>query len=215
MINLDEHLKQIVISPVNLPPRVDQRTEPGPRHVVPLYRQEPEKSGRLINLEDRVTYLEINGFSAGTSVIPVTSGPYPFDVSFINITGTTQEAVIRPGTLNGIIPSNYLTTYVQNRTGTQYYLVLNVTMGGTPIEVTAVSLTFGTSPPAGIPTAAGGPPTSWDYLLGAVLEGVWYRTIGPGSLVAFPVESYRVSQSNPTPGTLPYDIYYTMDVSNA
>lgn len=213
MIDLEKHYGKIAISPVTIPIGVTENAEPGSKHIVPVYRQERDAS-RKFNLDDRVTNIEINGVSAGTAVIPVTT-LQPFDVTFTDLGGGTQLAAIRPGTLTGIIPSNYLTTYTQNKSGTEYFLTLNVTMGGSPIGVTAVSLSFGTSPPAGIPTAAGGPPTSWTYLLGVVIEGIWYRTIGNGSLVAFPVESYRVSQSSPTPGTLPYDIYYTMSVVNA
>lgn len=143
------------------------------------------------------------------------SGPYPFDISFLPIDDDTQYAIIRPGTLNGIIAWNYSVQWPVWKTGFQYFLHLDVTMSGSPLSVTTVQLTLDETPPAGIPTTAGGPPTEWSYLLGVLIDSTWYRTIGNGSLVAFPVEAYRVSQSDPTPGTLPYDIYYTMSVENA
>lgn len=145
----------------------------------------------------------------------VPAGPQPFDVSFTPIDSTTQYAHMRPGTMNGIIPDNHNFNIPQYKSGYVYYLKLVVTMSGTPLSVSNLTTSFDNTAPTGIPTTAGGPPTSWSYLVGAVVEGVWYRTIGPGSLVAIPAESYRVSQSSPTPGTLPYTIYYTMDVSAA
>lgn len=139
-------------------------------------------------------------------------GPYPFDVSFVPLGAGTQTASVRPGSVNNLIPSNYLDTYAQNTTGTQYFLVADVTV--TDAAVTGVALTFGTSAPTGIPVALAAPPTSFQILIGVVIEGKWYRIIGNGSLDCTSVEAFRVSATSPSPGTLPYDIYYTWSVSN-
>lgn len=139
------------------------------------------------------------------------AGPYPFDVE---ITGASSpyDADVRPGTLNGVIPSNHATTFSINDPGT-YYVVLDVTVSDG--EIASVALAFDASPPAGIPVLQGEPPTAFSYLLGVVIDAVWIRTIGTGSLAAVSTEVYRVGKINPAPGTLPYDSYYTWNIVGA
>lgn len=132
------------------------------------------------------------------------TGPYPFDISFSG-GPDPKDATVRPGTINGILASNFTDTYSLSASGV-YYLVLSVT--ATDGEIVSALLSMPTSPPAGVPTLQGQPPTSFDYLLGVVVDLVWYRVIGNGSLTAEGDEVFRVSKVAPAPGTLPYDIYY-------
>lgn len=140
-----------------------------------------------------------------------TTGPFPFDVSF---TGGPDPkiAAVRIGTINGLIPTNFSDTYSLAASGV-YYLVLTVT--ATDGQIASATLSMPSSPPAGIPTVQGQPPTSFEYLLGVVVDLVWYRTIGNGSLAAASSEVFRVSKTSPAPGTLPYDIYYTWVITAA
>jgi len=140
------------------------------------------------------------------------AGPYPFDMTFTALGGGSYTAAILPGTINGIIPSNFATTYTINNT-TVYYLILNVTVSGG--AVTAATLSLSTTPPTGIPVNMGQPPLSFEYLLGVVVDATWYRTIGNGSLTATAEDVYHVSKTSPAPGTLPYDIYYTWGITEA
>lgn len=136
----------------------------------------------------------------------------PFDVTLVDfVPGTSKTASVSPGSINNIIPSNYLTTYTLLNV-TQYFLVLSVTVSSN--AVASCTLSCGASAPTGIPVALGAPPTSFEVLLGVVIDGVWYRTIGDGSLTATSMEAFRVSKSSPAPGTLPYDLYYTWQVTN-
>lgn len=140
-----------------------------------------------------------------------TPGPaatYPFDVT---LTGSgTLTASVKAGTINGLIPSNFLSTFSIGALATGY-LVLSVTTSGG--QVTGALLSLPSTPPVGIPVNMGQPPTTFDYLLGAVVNGVWFRVIGLGSLAAASVEAFRVSKVAPAPGTLPYDIYYTWNIT--
>lgn len=129
----------------------------------------------------------------------------PFDVSF-DTAGDPRDTFVRPGTINGVLPTNFDDTFSLAASGV-YYLVLNVTASDG--EIASATLSFDGSPPAGIPTLQGQPPTAFAYLLGVVVDLVWYRTIGNGSLAAAGSEVFRVSKTSPSPGTLPYDIYYT------
>jgi hypothetical protein len=134
---------------------------------------------------------------------------YPFDVSFSG-SANPRDTLVQPGTINGVLPTNYDTVFSLAAVGV-YYLVLTVTaLDG---EIASAVLSMDASPPAGVPTILGQPPTSFAYLLGVIVDLVWYRTIGPGSLAAAGAEVFRVSKTSPSPGTLPYDIYYTWNVT--
>lgn len=147
----------------------------------------------------------------GGSAPPAT--PYPFDVTFgPGSDGTHKTATVRPGTINSLIPSNYTTTYDLSDTGS-YYLILSAT--STSGEITGCTLSCPASPPGALPVLMGAPPTAFDYLLGVIVNNVWFRTIGNGSLFASGAEVFRISKTSPAPGTLPYDIYYTWAITNA
>ncbi len=134
---------------------------------------------------------------------------YPFDVTF-DTSGDPRDTFVRPGTINGVLPSNYDDVFSLAAVGV-HYLVLTVTASDG--EIASAVLSFDGSPPAGIPTIQGQPPTSFAYLLGVVVDLTWYRTIGPGSLAAAGLEVFRVSKTAPAPGTLPYDIWYTWNIT--
>lgn len=140
------------------------------------------------------------------------SVPFPFDISLVPDPSHAgfSIATIRPGTVNGLIPSNYATTYSLDDT-LVYYLVVSVTASDGAI--TGVTLSMPTTAPAGMPTNMGQPPLSFDYLIGVVVAGDWFRTIGDGGITATSIESFRTSKTSPAPGTLPYDIWYTWDIS--
>ena len=141
-------------------------------------------------------------------------GPYPFDAILTADPGTPgySIATIQPGTINGILPSNYSTTYTLDDT-LVYFLVASVTVSAG--QITAVTLSMPTSPPAGVPVNMGQPPLSFTYLLGVVVDGVWYRVIGNGSLSAISTDVYHTDKTSPSPGTLPYDIWYTWNLVQA
>lgn len=149
--------------------------------------------------------------AAGGAAAPAGNGPYPFDVSFAPLGAGTVTASIRPGSINSLIPSNYLTTYALT-VATDYYVVLTATV--TSGAVTASTLDMPTSAPGGMPVTVATPPTSFEVLLGVVLGGVWYRVIGDGSLQATSTIAFQTTRSSPVPGTSYYDFYYTWALAN-
>lgn len=158
------------------------------------------------------TTLKVDEVVQGRSQAGGDDGPFPFDVDLIDLVpGTSKTATVRPGSINNIIPSNYLTPYTLLN-ATQYFVVLTVTV--TANAVASCVLSMPTTAPTGIPVALAAPPTSFQVLLGVVIAGVWYRLIGDGSLSATTVEAFRVSKTAPAPGTLPYDLYYTWEITN-
>lgn len=137
------------------------------------------------------------------------SSPLPFDVD-LSGSGASVTAFFFPGTINGLLPTNYTDTFTLDDS-LVYFATLSVTASDG--EIASCTLSFPTSAPAGIPTVLGQPPTTFDYLLGIVALGVWYRTIGDGSLTAVGQEMFRIDKASPAPGTLPYEIYYSWAIS--
>ncbi len=135
---------------------------------------------------------------------------YPFDVTFDDGVADPRDTFVKPGTINGLIPSNYADIFSLAASGA-YYLVLTCTASDG--QIASAVLSFDASPPSGIPVIQGQPPTSFAVLLGVVVDLVWYRTIGLGSLTATGTEVFRVSKTSPAPGTLPYDIWYTWAIT--
>lgn len=126
---------------------------------------------------------------------------YPFD-----ITVTGNKAYFRAGTINGFLPSNYLSGTGVNNSGTEY-LVLNCTSSNG--RITAAS--FGTQAlqPGAIEPIKGLPPTSFSLLIGVLVNGQPTKIWGNGNINATVIESFRADRAIITPGQLPYEIYYT------
>ncbi len=134
----------------------------------------------------------------------------PFDLSFTPSSPGNITPVMVPGTINSVIPSNYLSLPDIADTGTFFFILSVTTLNG---QIASATVATSGSAPSGIGTTMGVPPTSFDYLIGVVQDGVWFRTAPTGSFTATPIEAFRASITNPAPGTLPYDIYYTWTVT--
>ncbi len=134
----------------------------------------------------------------------------PFDLSFTPSSPGNITPIMVPGTINSVIPSNYLSLSDIADTGTFFFILSVTTLNG---QIATASVSLAGSAPAGIGTTMGVPPTAFDFLIGVVQDGVWFRTAPTGSFTATPIEAFRASITNPAPGTLPYDIYYTWTVA--
>lgn len=187
-------------------------TQPPP--LSPIERMGPPFSERFDrNIDDLLSPEGTGGAGGGGGG---STGPYPFDVSFsAGSDASHNTATVRPGTLNGLVPSNILTTADLSLSGSYYLVLSGVAADG---EITSCSLSFPTSAPSPMPVTVGQPPTAFDYVLGMILGNgtalEWFRTIGNGSLQAAGNEVFRVPKASPSPGTLPYDLYWTWVLSN-
>lgn len=139
-----------------------------------------------------------------------TSTTGPFDLVLTPSSPGNMSVAMIPGTINSVIPSNYLSIPDIADTGT-FYFVLSVTVVNGQIATASVALNG--SAPSGIPVTLATPPTSFDFLVGVVQDGIWFRSAPSGSFTATPFETYRVGLVNPAPGTLPYEIYYSWSVA--
>lgn len=115
---------------------------------------------------------------------------------------------VRPGTLNGILPSNWDEEFSCNSNSLYYAKAVIATDGeaitGVTIEIDAIS----PDPQTPVEFAI---PSSVKYLFGLFAQGQVYRVIGDGHIDLFPTV-WLVADKNPPaqPGELPYSVYYTL-----
>ena len=178
--------------------------------IVNVAQVQATEDGWIIDLaqcDSRLTNLEQNGGGGSSNA---SNNNRPFDPVLPNNNTNTLSFTINPGTINGLIPNNWANTFsiANNVVG---YEILSVSVANNKIASAAISIA--NAAPVGIPVTKGAPPTAFDYLLGVISNGVWYRVIGNSSLTAIGQDEFHVSQTSPAPGTLPYDIYYSWLIS--
>jgi hypothetical protein len=141
----------------------------------------------------------------------VSSVAYPFDLT-LEDAGATFTGKFRPGTVNGLIPSNYLSLTGIAKTGTVYIGIV-CTFSNAAIQ-TAVFAAGGTAPPAYLVTK-NVPPTDLRILTHVVVQGVVYRVIGPNSLTVKPDVWFETDKTGTlVTGERPVDYWYSYSVTS-
>ncbi len=115
---------------------------------------------------------------------------------------------VRPGTANGILPSNWDEEFEYPGTGLWYAKAVIATDGE---AITGVTIEIDQTPPTLQEPVEFGIATSVEYLFGLFSEGSVYRVIGAGQIV-LPTRTWLVTSADPVaaPGESPYDIYYLL-----
>lgn len=134
----------------------------------------------------------------------------PFDITIATDELLGLYATFRAGTINQLLPDNYLSGVVVPDTGTKY-LVLNCTASNG--QITGATFTADDDPPDAIEPFAGQPPTTFAILIGVVIDGEAVKVWGCGNIQALGIESFRLQKVTPVAGGLPYDVYYTWQLS--
>ena len=115
---------------------------------------------------------------------------------------------VRPGTLNGILPSNWDEEFTCANTGIYYAKAVVATDG---LSVTGVTLEIDTNAPSAQDPQPFGVEASIDYLFGLFSEGQVYRVIGSGHINLVPEQWLTKDKSFPADaGELPYEIFYRL-----
>jgi hypothetical protein len=112
---------------------------------------------------------------------------------------------VRPGTLNGILPSNWDIEEEVAGTGLFYAKAVIATDGE---AVTGVTIEIDDTPPAIQEPVQFGIETNIEYLFGLFTEGTAWRVIGSGQIQLSPRAWLVGDAVNPEPGVSPYTIYY-------
>ncbi len=134
----------------------------------------------------------------------------PFDISIDSDEDGILTATFRAGTINQLLPDNYLEGIEVPDDATKY-LVLSCT--ATNGEITAATFSAEDDPPDALAPMAGEPPTAFDLLIGVSVDGSPVKVWGCGNIQALPVEAFRLQKAVPVAGQVPYDVYYTWEFS--
>jgi hypothetical protein len=115
---------------------------------------------------------------------------------------------VRPGTLNGILPTNWDIEEEVAGTGLIYAKAVIATDGE---AITGVTIEIDANPPAVQQPVEFGVSNPVEYLFGLFLEGSVYRVIGAGHITISPkLWLTTEKQTLPAPGELPFLQYFTL-----
>ncbi len=134
----------------------------------------------------------------------------PFDITIAPDETSALFATFRAGTINQLLPDNYLDGVEVPASGTKY-LVLSCTV--TSGAITGATFFADDDPPVALAPMAGEPPTAFDLLIGVSVNGLAIKVWGCGNIQAVPVEAFRLQKAVPVAGQVPYDVYYTWQFS--
>lgn len=158
----------------------------------------------------------------GTTIVvqpstPVGGGgvsPQPWDlVTYENDpVDTNINLYVRLGNFAGVIPVNHATVFSLSKSLT-YYIYLTVsTVDGGVSSVTLYASTTIPTPPAATPDV---PPSTVDYIIGILKDGVPHKAVSGGVFSCVPIESFREEKVSFTAGELPYTIYYNWKITQS
>ena len=115
---------------------------------------------------------------------------------------------VRPGTANGILPSNWDEEFEYPGTGLWYAKAVIATDGE---AITGVTIEIDATPPELQQPVVFGVEALVEYLFGLIFEGQVYRVIGAGHITISPKLWLTTErQSPPEPGELPFQQYFTL-----
>ena len=157
------------------------------------------------------TVISIEKQAKGSSGTPATTQPWDL-VAQVDPDAAPENPAylvrVRPGTLNGILPTNWDIEEECAGTGLFYAKAVIATDGE---AITGVTIEIDASPPAVQEPVEFGIQAEVEYLFGLFSEGSVYRVIGAGHIV-LPTRTWLVTSADPVavPGESPYDIYYLL-----
>jgi hypothetical protein len=114
---------------------------------------------------------------------------------------------VQPGTLNGILPSNWDEEFTAQPTGLHYAKAVITTDGE---AITGLSIEIDTSAPAIQEPQLFSVDSEIELTFGLFYEGQTFRVIAPGSLILSPVPYLVTDKASPQPGELAYQITYSL-----
>jgi hypothetical protein len=147
------------------------------------------------------TFLRSSGgyslnITAGSA--PSAATPSPFDVTLVaDSTGANYTATIRPGTVNGILPSNMFSSFSISASATTYFKAVATTDGK---QVTSVSIVANDQAPAvqvPVPQAL---PAGFQVLFAVAKAGNVFRTLASGNIAAAAEFLFTANAANWSPG---------------
>jgi hypothetical protein len=114
---------------------------------------------------------------------------------------------VQPGTLNGILPSNWDEEFECAGTGLHYAKAVIATDGE---AITGVTIAIDTTEPEGQEPQVFAVDSPVEFTFGLFYEGQVFRVIAPGSITLAPVPYLVTDKATPQPGELAYQITYSL-----
>jgi len=150
---------------------------------------------------------------SGSSGTPAVTSPWDL-VARVDPDADPEDATppylvrVRPGTANGILPSNWDEEFEYPGTGLFYAKAVIATDGE---AVTGVTIEIDGTPPTVQAPQEFGISNPVEYLFGLFLEGSVYRVIGAGHITISPKLWLTTEKATiPAPGELPFLQYFTL-----
>ncbi len=118
---------------------------------------------------------------------------------------------VRPGTVNGAMPSNMFDFFSYNPTELNpYYVVAGVNTDG--LSVNNVTMSLDTSSPDPVMSQKGFPPSYFEILIGLVVNGRAFQLVNR-LITASPNITILTQRNNPQLGAPFYDLNYTWQLT--
>jgi hypothetical protein len=141
------------------------------------------------------------------------SGSFPWQItaSAVADSSGTKAIKVRPGTVNGFLPTNMFDSFdIGTGPGETYYVTLDITTDGT--QVTDASIDQNGGPPAPIGSELAIPPSDFRVLLGVVVGGTVFQLIKQ-LLNIYPAVTVLTAKDSPVIGEPFFDINYTWNIA--
>jgi hypothetical protein len=159
------------------------------------------------------THISIKQASGGGTSTPTTRQPWDL-IAQVDPDANPEDANppylvrVQPGTLNGILPSNWDEEFECAGTGLHYAKAVITTDGE---AITGVTIAIDTTEPAAQEPQEFGIAAEVEHLFGLFAEGAVYRVIGAGHITMSP-EQWLIKDKDTAagPGQFPYDIFYLL-----
>jgi hypothetical protein len=160
------------------------------------------------------THISIKQSLGGGTSTPTT--PQPWDlIARVDPDADPEDetpdylVTVRPGTLNGFLPTNWEIEETVSSDGTLYYAKAIVATDG--VGITSVSIAIDTDPPVLQEPTAWGVPATVEKLFGLFSSGSVFRVIGSGSInLSSAVRLTTPTEDPAEPGELPFINYYAL-----
>jgi hypothetical protein len=179
-----------------------------------IKRNKPKgERGITVRQDGTGTYIGLAASLPSSTSTPATTQPWDLQAR-VDPDADPEDATppylvrVRPGTANGILPSNWDIEEECAGTGLFYAKAVIATDGE---AVTGVSIVINGTAPAVQQPVEFGIENPVEYLFGLFLEGAVYRVIGAGHITISPKLWLTTEKPTlPAPGELPFLQYFTL-----
>lgn len=162
-------------------------------------------AGRGINIQQEGNGIRISALDAFAQSISATR-PQAWDLITTESTESSATLKVNPGTINGILPSNFNDTFTVSKSATSYAKIIISTNGR---SFNSATIEINTTPPAVQEPQKFAISSSIQWLFGIYYEGAAFNLTGGVNIAATSRLWLVTSAESPAaPGESPFDLYF-------